>query len=861
MITTTLDRQRVSERLAAASAFPVILLIAPAGYGKSFALDAYLRTRTDAVVRFNAGKDHGSLTRFVRALAAALEPTLPGVAQSLAIAHERAIQSPKPSDILAAWLAEHLGSEPRLLVIDDLHHCEGERSIGAFIASAIERTRANVRWIIACRSGADLPIATWLARGDADLPIDARTMRLTSAEALRMAKSVAPDMSDDTVEALRATTDGSPAIFGFAIRTIEQEPSIAGRLLASGGDAFGRFADEVFARLTPDERNLLVRTAALPEVDDALLRCFEGEAAPRTIAAIAAKVPQIFEERTGRRHYHGLFLRSLRARLAELGIDATREIATDAALALERAGRISEALASHTRQRNDAELQRLIEAHGFEFLESGYGESIHEAIEALDPYVQMSNAVVLAIKAMAESRLGRFDTAESWFRLALDCAAVELQPQIKYHYGNHLVRFIRREAVTVLQELAAEPGIQERLRAYALAALGPAYVFERRIDDALRTTEQALEIAAPLRDVHLTAKTHHQASYVALFAGNAARAKALASISLACATEHGFFDVAAGALTVLYSVASDIEDDPAESVRLLEAVGDCAAKSGCLTNALFSLVAKLEIEVERGNEDVIEGIDHKLRTLDVACSGRALYEALLPTQALRASWTGDFTGAYRLLASSEDKQWSADRRALRHAEVATYAAAAKLDREAADAIRAALHVLNGITQVDLRVQRARLFVALAMIVMGRSESAADMLHRVDAGSDILSKRLLALRRTLGAILERYRGSRNQNEILAHLAELRDVGFGGVARVLGSLPLADNAMHRLDRLTVAERVAMVRWADGDDSPLDEQLRTIVRKLGCNKNGAALRAVTRHRAAFELAEMPLMAGGSN
>ena len=38
-------------------------------------------------------------------------------------------------------------------------------------------------------------------------------------------------------------------------------------------------------------------------------------------------------------------------------------------LALERAGRISEALASHTRQRNDAELQRLIEAHGFEFLD------------------------------------------------------------------------------------------------------------------------------------------------------------------------------------------------------------------------------------------------------------------------------------------------------------------------------------------------------------------------------------------------------------------------------------------------------------------------------------------------------------
>jgi len=854
------ERQRISERLEAASAYPVTLLTAPAGYGKSAALDAYLRVCSENAVRFNVGNAHGSLSRFVRALAAALEPTLPGVAQSLAIANERAIQSPKPSEVLAAWLAEHLGTEPRLLVIDDLHHCEGERSVAAFIAGAIERTREGVRWILATRSSADFPVATWLARGDSDMPIDARTLRLTPAEAQQLASQV-PGSGMQTTAALREITDGTPAIFTFALRTIAQEPTTTDRLLTGGGDPFGRFADEVLGRLKPSERNLLVRTTAFAELDDAVLRASEGEEAVATMAAIASKLPQIFETREGRRSYHGLFLRVLRARLADQGMEAMREAASRAALALERCGRISEALAHHTRERRDSELVRLIEAHGFEFLESGHGEAIHEAIEALDPYVQLGSSVVLAIKAMAQSRLGRFDTAESWFQLALDRAPEALRAQIKYHYGNHLVRFIRKEAVGVLEELAGESGIPDRLRSYALAALGPAYVFEHRIADARDATERALAIAHRLGDLHLTAKTHHQAAYVALYAGDAARAKDLASTSLACASEHGFFDVAAGALTVLYNVASDIEDDPQESVRLLEAVGNCAAKCGCLTNAQFSLVAMLEIEIERGNEATGQRIDDKLRALDVACAGRALYEALLPTQALRAAWSGDFTGAYRLLASSEDKQWSADRKALRHAEVAAYAAAAGLERQASDAIRAAQHVLTEIDVVDLRVQRARLFLALAMIVLGRSEAASDVLTRVDATPEALSKRLAALRRTLGALLERYRGARNQNELLAHFAELHDCGFGGIARAITMLPLADNASRRVSRLTDSERAAMVRWADGDGSPLDDQLRAIVRKLGCNKNGAALRAVTRHRAAFETAEMPLSARGTN
>ena len=715
-----------------------------------------------------------------------------------------------------------------------------------FIASAVERTRGNVRWIIATRSVADLPIASWLAQGDLDLPIDEETLRFTTSEGARVAEVLAPHLTTMEIAQLLNVTDGAPAIFAFGARTIAQEPAIAPRLLTCGGDRFERFADEVLARCTADERRTLIEMAAYPQYDGALAT---AAATTDFHNAIASRAPQIFDQRDGTPRFHGLFLRTLQSRLSDLGSEAARQAKARAALALERAGRIGDALAIVIRERNDAELVRMIETHGFACNEAGRGESIQEAINALDPLVQMTSAVVLAIKAMSDSRSGRFDMAESLFQLALERAGGAVRPQIAYQYGLHLVRFFRREAVDIFEELTADTSLETKVRAYASGALGPAYVFERRLDDARRATERALELASGVGSPHLTAKAHHQASYVALYEGDAERAKRLASISLELATTHGYFDIASNALSVLYNVVCDIEDDPNESVRLLDAAGDCAAKSGSLVAQLSALVATLEIEVERNNEAAAERIDEKLGALDVSLSGRATYEALLPTQALRASWSGDFLGAYRLLTGSAESQWSPDRKALRHAEIAFYAAAAGLERDATEAIGKALEMIAKIAVVDLRVQRARCFTAMAAIVLGQSELATDIFAAIDANSAALSPRLLALRRAIGALAERFGGARNHNELLGFLRELGVCGLAGVARTISVLPLTDNAARRIGRLSVGERRMALRVASGDLPASDERLSVIARKLGCVKSDGVVRAAIWHRRKFE------------
>jgi hypothetical protein len=330
---------------------------------------------------------------------------------------------------------------------------------------------------------------------------------------------------------------------------------------------------------------------------------------------------------------------------------------------------------------------------------------------------------------------------------------------------------------------------------------------------------------------------------VALFRGDGARAKELASISLTLANEHGFFDVAAGALTVLYNVASDVDDNIGESLRLLEAVADCAAKSGSLTTHIFALIARLEVEVERGDEDAIADLDEKLRAIDITCSGRAAYEALLPSQALRSTWSGDFGGAYRLLASSASQQWSADRKALRWAEIAVYAAAAKLSAEAGEAYRKAVDLLEGV-EPDLRVSRTRLLLALAMILLGRGDSAREMFELVATASGALSPRLNALRRALAALAERYRGVGNAGTMLHALNDLREHHFGGVARMLMSLPLAENASLRLAELSAAERSVLRELVAGNILVDERRVERVVVKLGCTNVRAALRAVGRY-----------------
>ena len=789
-----LERTDVTRRIAASAGRRVTVLAAPPGYGKTVAIDAYVRGRAGSVLRFNVRRWDTSLARFVRSLAGAFEHALPRMGRSLGIAYERAIQSEHPERVLAAWFAEHLGNVPRTIVIDDLHHCTGADAVFAFLAGAIERTGTHVRWIVAVRLSEDLPLSSWFARGDAARPIDENVLRLTENEALALGARLAPMIPPATVLRLRDRADGAAGVFAFALRTLALDATDAEGLIASGGGAFDRFADYVFAGFSSAERTRLIESVALPDIDAGLLvHSYDGAA---WIAAVEERAPQIFRVAGGHRQYVHLFYDYLRERLEERGDEAMRAATVRAASALEKAGRIDEALALYARERHDAGLLRLVETHGFAYLDAGRGEAIHEAVAALDPEMQARSATVLAMKAVWQSLAGRFEAAESLFAPALDRADAALRAHIAYEYGTHFSRFARPEAVDVFEQLADAETIGDTDRAYALASLGSAYVAEHRFEDAHRVAEEALVLATASGSAHTIAKAHLHAAHVALHGGDGERAKRLAAVALEIADEHGYLEIANGALGIAYHVAADVEDDAVDSLRILGSLGECAAESGSSRERTTALATSFEIEIERNNEIEAGRIERELRMLGV-------YDVPDSARALRASWGGDFAGAYRILERSADAGPGADDRALRQAEIAVYAAGAGLQGEAAAALAEGCSALGAIAKVDPRVQRARLLLALAAIVAGRCTTAARLLALVDAPGHTLSPRLAALRDVLGELTERYRGSHDRDRLFARLVELDRCGFAGLARMISKLP--PNVAHRRDESLVLRHV--------------------------------------------------------
>src|SRR5579862_193372 len=214
-----IERPRVVARLAASASFPITLVVAPAGYGKSVILRQYFHTLHEPSVRFALRAEHGTLLGFLRGLTEALGDRAPHAMPALSDAFERSTASPNRGADLARWLHAHLEGFAGVVAIDDLHVADEDDEIAQLVSALIERTKGSFRWILAARSTAGLPVGTWLAYRDADLPIDEQLLRFTLEESREAADRLGLTIADEELRELLDLTEGWPAAMSFALRS------------------------------------------------------------------------------------------------------------------------------------------------------------------------------------------------------------------------------------------------------------------------------------------------------------------------------------------------------------------------------------------------------------------------------------------------------------------------------------------------------------------------------------------------------------------------------------------------------------------------------------------------------------------
>jgi LuxR family transcriptional regulator, maltose regulon positive regulatory protein len=846
-------RPRINDRLARATQFPITLVVAPAGFGKSVALRDYLLTARLDVIRCDVRPEDDTLLAFARHLAETLAPLAPSASAAFPEMQQRVMETSEPIERLCDWFVEHLKRTSCTIVVDDLHYADPAAI--AFLVDLIDRTYERIRWIVATRSDGELPVASWLAYGRMDMPIDENALRFTPEEALAAADEAQTGIEPFEVEALREFTEGWPVALAIALRTrtyVSELRTAARSYEASTREMIYRYlAEQVFTGLSPAQQNFLLATSVFSTFDVGVAEVLGGMV--EFINDLRRGVAFLNEIAPGTYRYHDLFADFLESELRRQGESTWAGVLCYAGQLLEDRDDDAAALALFSRAGDVGSILRVVERSGLGLFERGHADALSAALDVVPDAIRNANAAAVGLRATLDAARGHFELCRRGFVAAIELAQNdELRLALVHRYAIELVRH-EQPCIDLLEPYANDDRIAAAMRVPLLGTLATAFARVGRVEEALATIARALDAIDASTDDDALARLYQQAAYVYRLERTRQNAQNYANLAVELATMRNLNELAVRAYSVLYQIAYDDGDDPIECLSILDKLLECARKGGSTQARLYGLLATYGIEGERGNESALERLDRELQTIPGGLP-RSRAEVLLPIMALRAAWERDFRRAYELLAGTADLQSNDERRAHLASELALYAFAAGMHAEGETALAEAVAALGLSGPSSRRAMRARMTIACAELLRGHT--AAAHRHLSEAERD-LAPSMRGLRALAHAARTLYRTALGQADrplVAAAFERLRAEHQGGIARLLEALPFPQSAEGGYSSLTPAEREILHLLAAGAStkeiaaktarSPrtVDTHIRSLCQKLRCNGRRAAVALAT-------------------
>ena len=159
-----ITRTRLIERLDAALGVEIMLVCAPAGFGKTTLLAQWVQTIDRPSAWLSLDEHDNELPDFVQSLAAALQTVFPDAFEATA-ALLKAPRILRP-DQIAPLLINDLADVPDdiILVLDDYHRIHNNE-VHTLLELLVEHLPPQLHLVLSSRSDPQLPVARWLAKG------------------------------------------------------------------------------------------------------------------------------------------------------------------------------------------------------------------------------------------------------------------------------------------------------------------------------------------------------------------------------------------------------------------------------------------------------------------------------------------------------------------------------------------------------------------------------------------------------------------------------------------------------------------------------------------------------------------------
>jgi LuxR family maltose regulon positive regulatory protein len=430
------SRPRLSERLDRGAAARLMLVSAPAGFGKTTLLTQWLasglltgsasQAQKPAAAWLSLDQGDNDPASFWSYLVAALRTVAPGVGASTLTLLQEA--QPPPIHAVLTMLLNDLGAiaSEVVLVLDDFHVIDA-LDVQEGVSFLVEHLPPQMHLVIASRTDPALPLARLRARGEL-VEIRAADLRFTPEEAaayLNEMMGLALGAAD--VAALEGRTEGWIAALQLAALSMQGRDDTAGFIAGFAGDdryIVDYLVEEVLQRQPEHVRSFLLQTSLLSRLSGPLCDAVTGQNDGRARLEALDRgnlfvVP--LDDRRRWYRYHHLFADVLRARLLDEQADHVRELHRRAsewyeqnddrseairhALAgndLERAADLVElALPALRQRRQDATLRLWLEA-------------LPDELIRVRPVLSVGYAGALMVRGEVEGVEGRLRDAERW---------------------------------------------------------------------------------------------------------------------------------------------------------------------------------------------------------------------------------------------------------------------------------------------------------------------------------------------------------------------------------------------------------------------------------------------------------------
>ena len=320
---SSVARTRLNRSLTRGTEAKLTLVSAPAGFGKTTALAAWLAQADQqrAVAWLSLEESDRQPASFWTYLVTALHRAAPSVGAGVL----PLLQSAQPSieNVLTSVLNE-LGTLPHDLdlVLDDYHLADGPE-VAAGMAFLLEHLPPRVHVVLSSRVDPDLPLARLRARGEL-VEVRAADLRFTLEEATAYLGEVSGlELTGRDIARLEERTEGWAAALQLAALSMRGRRDVTAFIDGfAGGDRYivDYLVEEVLVRQSDDVRSFLIQTSILDRLTGSLCDAVTGHGGGRAMLEALDRanlfVVPLDDNRRWYR-YHHLFADVLRTHLPD----------------------------------------------------------------------------------------------------------------------------------------------------------------------------------------------------------------------------------------------------------------------------------------------------------------------------------------------------------------------------------------------------------------------------------------------------------------------------------------------------------------------------------------------------------------